>query len=77
MEKKTVSIFLDAVNCIRAYVVTENEKAVTIRPHNGVHVLWVPRSALTKIDQGYKLASWFVRTGYEAWFVATYRKEAS
>ena len=81
MEKKTISIFLEstggAVSCIRAYVVAETEKAVKIRPHNGVHILWVPKSALTKIDQGYKLAPWFVQTGYEAWFVATYQKKAS
>ena len=83
MEKKTVLIFLEstggAVSCIRAYV-EENENAVKIRPHNGVHILWVPKSALTKIDQGYKLASWFVQTGYEAWFIVTYfspQKKAS
>ena len=81
MEKKTVSIFLEstggAVSCIRAYVVAETENAITIRPHNGVHILWVPKSALTKIDQGYKLASWFAQTRYEAWFIATYQKKAS
>jgi len=80
VEKKTVSIFLEsssgAVSCIRAYVEEENDKAIKIRPHNGVHILWIPKSALTKIDQGYTLAPWFVQTGYEAWFIARYRKES-
>jgi len=91
MEEKTISIFIDsavgmgyktlavAVSCIHAYVVDETEKAIKIRPHNGVHVLWIPKSALKRIDgtiQGYKLASWFGRTGYAAWFIDRYRKES-
>ena len=90
-EKKTISIFLDsavgmgyktmavAVSCIHAYVVAETDKAIRIRPYNGVHTLWIPKKALTKIEgsiQGYKLAPWFVRTGYESWFIARYRKES-
>lgn len=81
MEKKTVSIFLEstggAVSCIRAYVEQEDERFVKIRPRNGVHILWIPKKALTKIDQGYKLASWFGQTGYPAWFIATYQKKVS
>lgn len=82
MEKKTISIFLEsddgAVSCIRAYVKEETEKAIVIRPHNGVHIFWIPKSALTKIEgsvQGYKLAPGFVRTGYDRWFLNTYGRK--
>jgi len=82
MEKKTISIFLEsdagAVSCIHAYVREETEKAITIRPHNGVHILWIPKKALTKVEdpiQGYKLAPWFVRTGYDRWFINTYQRK--
>jgi len=78
MEKKTVLILPDAVSCIRAYIEAETDKAVKIRPHNGAHILWVPKSALTKIDgpiQGYKLSPAFVRPGYHKWFIATYQKK--
>ena len=91
MEKRTISIFLDsavgvgyrtmavAVSCIHAYIEDETEKAIKIRPYNGVHTLWVPKSALKRIEgsiQGYELASWFGRSGYASWFLNRYRKES-
>ena len=91
MEEKTISIFLDsaigmgyktlsvAVSCIHAYIVDETDKAIRIRPYEGNHTLWIPKKALKRIDgtiQGYKLASWFGRTGYPAWFIDYYRRDS-
>ena len=91
MEKKTISIFLGsaigmgyktlsvAVSCIHAYVEEETERAVKIRPYEGKHTLWIPKSALAKIDgtiQGYKLAPWFGRSGYANWFLNHYRRDS-
>lgn len=90
-EKRTISILLDsavgmgyktlavAVSFVHAYVVEETDKAIRIRPYNGVHTLWIPKKALTKIEgslQGYKLAPWFGRTGYAAWFLDHYRRDS-
>ena len=90
-EKQTISILLDsavgmgyktaavAVSFVHAYVVDETDKAIRIRPYNGAHTLWVPKSALQRIDgtiQGYKLAPWFGRTGYAAWFLDHYRRDS-
>lgn len=89
--EKTISILLDsavgmgyktaavAVSFVHAYVVDETDKAIRIRPYNGAHTLWVPKSALQRIDgtiQGYKLASWFGRSGYAAWFLNRYRRDS-
>jgi len=90
-EKQTISILLDsavgmgyktaavAVSFIHCYVVAETDKAIRIRPYNGSHTLWVPKSALKRIEgsiQGYKLASWFGRSGYPAWFLNRYRRDS-
>lgn len=90
-EKRTISILVDsavgmgyktaavAVSFVHAYVVDETEKAIRIRPYDGDHTLWIPKRALQRIEgsiQGYRLASWFGREGYPAWFISRYRKDS-